>query len=161
MNMTNDQKQRAVTEFAALERELDTVLFRRNDDDDEDYLKTGLKTAGFAGGTVGAGIGVNALRVKGRTLNQMPIAEQITGADASAAVQRQWGGKVGSVIRPNITPRPESRFVLPGMTSTRSGASKGFLGDLATGSKATGKEALAGLSDLWKKIFKTTARAAA
>jgi hypothetical protein len=35
MKMNNDQKKRAVTEFAALERDLDTILFRRRDDDED------------------------------------------------------------------------------------------------------------------------------
>jgi hypothetical protein len=172
MNMTNDHKKRAVTEFAALERELDTFLFRRRDDDEDSLLKTGAEVGAAGVGLAGAGYGLNTLRVRGKSINEMPTAtvkqpafdaglriDQI-GSDASA--RGQFG---------NIT-QPERRFTLPGqdpIPSSIPGKSKGIFGDLATGTKSflkedartAGKQSMEGLSALFKKMFKRSAQAVA
>jgi hypothetical protein len=155
MNMTNDQKKRAVTEFAALERKLDTVLFARNDDDDDDnnLLKAGATVAGV-GGVVGAGYGVNALTKQGKRLNEMPRA--VTKSSDIPGVEGDLPGPIDSMAA-------RRGFVMrnTGGTATtiERGASKGFLGDLKTGAgalagntKTAGKDVIESLTEAFKRL---------
>jgi hypothetical protein len=66
-DLTPQQKKRAVTEFAAIEQRLDTVLFARDEDDEDKFPFA--KTAGVVGVGAGGGLGVNAIVKRGRDIN--------------------------------------------------------------------------------------------
>jgi hypothetical protein len=74
-NLTPKQQKRVITEFSSIEKSLDTVLFARDDDEEDGFPY--LKTGAAVGAGAGLGLGVNALVKKGKRLNQMPAAQNI------------------------------------------------------------------------------------
>jgi hypothetical protein len=178
MKMNNDQKKRAVTEFAALERDLDTILFRRKDDDEDRsslpmaIAKAGAGTVAVGGATYGGLKGLQTLTKRGKSINEMPTATMKQPAfDAGLRINQIGSDASGRGQFGNIT-QPERRFTLPGqdpIPSTIPGKSKGVFGDLATGAKSflnedartAGKQSMEGLSALFKKMFKRSAQAVA
>jgi hypothetical protein len=78
-DLTPNQKKRAIIEFAAIEQRLDTVLFARYDDDEDDFPI--VKTAGVLGAGAGAGFGVNAVAKRGQLLNRRGFTLPGTGVE--------------------------------------------------------------------------------
>jgi hypothetical protein len=70
-NLTPKQQKRVITEFSSIEKSLDTVLFARDDDEDEDRFPW-LKTGAAVGAGAGLGLGINALAKKGKAINATP-----------------------------------------------------------------------------------------
>lgn len=142
-DLTPDQKKRAITEFAAIEKRLDEVLFARNDDDDEDFPV--VKTAGVLGIGAGAGLGINAIRKRGNALNTAPQGGFIMPGTSEPA-------PLGSRMQPIGNPGTARASTL--------------LKDLKTGGKTvagetkeTVGEMFARLRGLFKGLGKTAARA--
>jgi hypothetical protein len=134
-----DTHSRIITELSAVERNLDLVLFRRYDDDDEGIGVGGYAAGGVAAG--GAGLGAYGLIKRGQRVNQTYASpdfgklgiDQI-GAESSAAGQYSAGTPGGRAR----TVMPERRFVMnPGAPVTVP-STKGVFGDLSAGAKSVG-----------------------
>jgi hypothetical protein len=69
-NLTPENQKRIVTEFAALEEQLDQVLFARRDDDEDEDGHPILQGAAIGTAVGGTGVGTEALRRYGRTANR-------------------------------------------------------------------------------------------
>jgi hypothetical protein len=132
-DLTPKQHRKALSNFVSLEAKLDTVLFRRRDDDDDGvnpYLAGGAGVAAGAGGALGIG----ALAKKGQRINLTP--------DPQPVLPGLENPEIGKGL---FTPKP---------TST------GFLSDLGTGTRATAGEAKEGIMSLWRKLVGGAAKVA-
>jgi hypothetical protein len=105
-----------------VKKDVETEFAQPSDDNDDDTVASLLGKTVIGGAAVGGGaLGVNALRKRGKALNE--AGTTVVGSDVSA------GGKVLSPTGGGgFIMNPESRFTLP-----VAGASKGFLGDTKAG----------------------------
>ncbi len=159
-----DTHTRIITELSAVERDMDLVLFRRYDDDDDGIGLAGIAGIGAVG--TGAGLGAYGLVKKGQRLNQTqsnPGAGNLTLAQVGAESSAGGGVQISERGRRIM---PERRFTLnPGPPVTVP-STKGVFGDFATGAKAFGKtlsgaggdvsraaQGKLGLSSLYKRVI--------